>query len=1030
MNIRLESISDDAPRLVMHNLYAQVTYEQNIKALFMIMSDLDNNYTIVRESVSYYLFNNNFYELVDAQSVKHAIVDINKLLEEDNYDVITEYKSFNDIYFKIVYNSTNKAELWKVSYESLIQQISVSKYNVNILPAEYKYHVNVPNSLVNIVKKYNGGPNNGQLVLIKPIDYKEFLRYVSDKAGGLHLQKVNSVVKKYLIVKRINSNRTAEKYLGADDSLHYYENTLVENTSANSVKAYYFIKSPAQQYSIIEEESTQILKVFVELSTDPQVRIVAEYVSKYNNSDLKMQANCPDVLKWAETKNHSIEITYTDQCYDIGDIMFKYNMRNKLDTIMEQLAILYDKPPYATTLKKITNSVATLDKIIYGENVWPNVAEWYITNKTDGIHSVLYMSDKYAFIANNSIIDIVVKEPVPISLCEGELTYISGQAHFIIFDVLYYGSTNIMNKPFSERIAHIDKFIELCEKYLILDVKLMAKPFKLIGQPPHNESFDSIMNGDYPYEIDGIIFSTANKSYRETIQYKWKPNNSIDFLLKEAPGASKMPGVNNTVYWLFNGINGELFNRLHLTRPPKYLTLFPDNAMKTYFPVRFSPPDMPNAYLFVGPPNLDNKIVEMYRVNNEEEDIIFEYEQPNNLLEVVPSKSAIIKQNRVKGGKINKGLEYKSGTADNMKWRIYKIREDRNINVKAGDYFGNDYNVAERTWMIMHNPLTYEMLSNFDNKSYFKEVKQEKYISLTNYNSMLKSLFITNNIDRDSKWVIDFGSGKGQDIFRYGAIGVKNLTAIDIDQDALDILNMRRLEIRKPFKPRVNDRGRGNNRGNNRMNRYGGGFIKSDPTLNELPSITMICADVTDYDTMVKKFMAIKESTLADLTPCAYVFNFTAHYYIDKFDNVLRFIRDTFNVGGKYLFTSLDGRAVFDLLMKHNIKYGESYQIMENDEVKYRIERRFQEDTFNDVGQKIGVLLPFSKGQMYEEILMNYEYLDNLMQKNKCSRTHFANFDWLHFASEYKTQGTPANYAALTPADREWVKLHSAVVYE
>ena len=148
-----------------------------------------------------------------------------------------------------------------------------------------------------------------------------------------------------------------------------------------------------------------------------------------------------------------------------------------------------------------------------------------------------------------------------------------------------------------------------------------------------------------------------------------------------------------------------------------YQDIFPDIDIKNlpqYFPIQFEPSSKKYAYLFYSnDDNLDGEVGEFIYKNNE--------------------------------------------------WKLKKIRDDRKIELKRGNYYGNNYKIAESIWMAYSVPLIIEDIKDED--IYFQEHDNELQKASRSYNSFVKSELF--NKFRGSKWVMDLASGKGQDFFRY-----------------------------------------------------------------------------------------------------------------------------------------------------------------------------------------------------------------------------------------------------------------------
>ena len=243
--------------------------------------------------------------------------------------------------------------------------------------------------------------------------------------------------------------------------------------------------------------------------------------------------------------------------------------------------------------------------------------------------------------------------------------------------------------------------------------------------------------------------------YVDTRCYKWKANPTIDFLVRKLPRSlqgiapyQKKEGYEP--YILCCGINHQRFRESKLTFIPGFQELFPRNSRRgTYFPIQFSPPDFPRAYIYYHPSdeNLDEKVVE------------FSY--------IIPNEESVI----------------------NGAWKIEKIRDDRKVELQYGNYYGNDYDVALTNWNNLSNPVTFDFLCNPTQGCYFKEQKSEIHIPMTKFTGYVKATLISQL--RGANWIIDLCSGKGNDLFNYTNNSITNILFMDNDATALQELTDR-----------------------------------------------------------------------------------------------------------------------------------------------------------------------------------------------------------------------------------------------
>lgn len=1033
MSFKLLESSVAVNKLTLINTYIEITINWSDKSssqLYIVQYPLTKNksdeYLTIKSLIKCFAINKpNVYTIVDMLDDKSVIDDINNKIAKADYSVICELV---DNVSKIVYHQFDSDKIYeKVLIEQTIGPIDlgIAVLDKNILP-------------VMIYDIINKKQQSNTLIINKPLSAEMYLTLLRENIGSYNTAKILDKLKTYIKILTVNSGgsgngngngnqqyayidnkqknivKTYEKFIGIDDKIKQYNSEIIMESKYNISTLSLINKTQSQNVSKIDgSDSLMNFQTYIDIGGDKYknviIKLVCEETVKYDAKYIETQTRelSNDFITWSKNKLYFIRCEIGGDMIVpnvVSEIITEYNIRDRYGYIIEQLASFYSKP-FATSLKGLTNGVITLDKGLYGDRIFPNLKDWLVTAKSDGIHSLLYAFDNSVILINTTVTDYVSASKLPLIICEGELV----DDLFVIFDVVYHG-TSLLAQSFSERLTHIPAIIDELSKMKMDGLTVSTKKFMLIGDKPAEVFEEVFETTEYPYEIDGMIFSPADTPYAKTVQYKWKPHHSIDFLLKAISAPTDTSKL--TTYWLFNGVSNANFHKLGLKRAPKNLSLFPNLVGNKYFPVLFTPPDLPSAYIYQGEPGLDGQVVEMNRVPIIDS-VPLDIPKQDDKITVIP-KSKIVKIGNVEyitGGGISpvirKHLKFnmvsRAGNAkfephDGMVWNAMRIRHDRKLNVELGTYFGNDYVTAEMTWMASHNPLTFAQLSNFEG-GYFREQKQEQYVKMINYNSSIKSAIIESVIPRGAQWVWDFGAGKGQDMFRYAAIGVKNLTAIDIDLDALDILNSRRL-----------------------TNSH-----KKDTAV--LPNITIIHGDVTNYDLMIDRLSLIKTSNnLIDAKPTAYVFNFTVHYYIDKFDEVMRFIKDAFSANGIYIFTALNGQAVFNLLRDNNIKFGESYVIKDElGAVKFRIERRYTEDEFLPFGQRVGILLPFSKGELYEEMLVNFDYLTSLMSKYGVARTHMSGFLWNEFKHEYGIKDNNTN--KLSSIDEMWVQLHTGAVY-
>lgn len=704
------------------------------------------------------------------------------------------------------------------------------------------------------------------------------------------------------------------------------------------------------------------------------------------NNTLKQKFNELNIFEVLDLEENNKLYNFEIETEYIGDIT-KINKNNINDSINYIIGIIdpnyiskilyndyiyeisksinYHKQINRFTLKEILPQVELLNKDIYCKMYPPK--NLYVTDKADGLRSILIVKNgKINFITSDVIThNINNKDIYCICDCElvGDIIY--------IFDVIQYNSLNLISEGYSKRIEYIPKLVKEIGNNLVKGKYIYS--LNSNGEA----SLDNITKAlkcPYPYECDGLIFIEDNNDYLHTKSYKWKPleHTTIDFLAKkyEYQTNIKVP-EGYKLYYLFNGINSDLFMSLGLRTCDNYNKMI-TFSKSNYFPIQFSPSTNPCAYIYFHKddlPEIDNKVVELrltdYNITN---------------------------------------LPYYP------KWELVRIRTDRQADIDSGKYFGNDYRIAELTWNIFLDPLTKEHLLTGCEETYFMESKSSMYFAQTNVLSFIKESRIEKY--RGSNWVIDAASGRGADLGRFIRNEIKNLVCIDQDRAALTELIKRKYDIIK------------------RSKRY----VRQDSPLNLTnynkkvgTSITVVVADFSDKKSVLQKLNKIIPKEGVDVLFC----NFAVHYFMGSEKTINNFVslcKELLCSGGSVVLTFMLGERIFELLK--DVTTGQAYSTHDNFNgvvVKNSLKKLYKEDILLPAGQKIGVLLPFSKGEYYEEYLVNSYALIDAFE----SRSFISSGVQLvsnKIDTDFKSN-RPDIYNQLTDDDKTYLNLFGEIIF-
>lgn len=689
-----------------------------------------------------------------------------------------------------------------------------------------------------------------------------------------------------------------------------------------------------------------------------------------------------------------IEIEYVDEPSKLGEsdlsvaaIILK-TINPNYDQISSKQETIYKIASYLYTgnkLNKFASSggnrdagfrdlvpqVKILDKKAYN-SIYP-IEGYYLTEKTDGIRNLVMYADNVLSILNSNDLtkESIYGTTSKIVIFDAEFY---GDTYHI-FDVIYF-EKSYADESFDVRSAQIDTVVSFMNEATINihnKYKFAAKTYNLIDMKTIKETITARYNAKYESPIDGLIFVEPGKSYIETISYKWKPyeHNTIDFLAVRMPQSMTgvhpyIPEQGKVIYVLFTTILHFVREKIGLGLIAEYNKLIPQSDSGKY-PVQFSPSINPLAYIYQSSDeNLDGKIIELTR--NE----------------------------------------------DNTDWVFVRHRDDR---LGERNYYGNAFGTAERTFLNFYDRFDISYLWA-PNKGYFSELTKRD--DLQYYSNKCKRVIIASVFKKyitGSDRVIDLAIGRGADLPRYRTLGVKELLGIERDASAIGELTMRKYNV---------------------LERKGGDEPVSDCE-EEYRRIQAI-----EYNKLIRrdnKSAMVIHTLIGDLTEDACVLsakcgrygfapntadsivcNFAFHYMCDNAKNVnnlLKLVDKQLKVGGFFIMTTLNGAKVFDLLRNKS-----AWEYVENNETKYKFEKRYKSPELTNTGQQIATLLPMSR-ELMEEPLANLAYITKTAQKYHLELVESKSF------GDFRETLSASNITEhLNDADWNYIGLYEAIIFK
>ena len=686
-----------------------------------------------------------------------------------------------------------------------------------------------------------------------------------------------------------------------------------------------------------------------------------------NNTFMTKEINNNIKYEFEVELMNSTTIPTSQDINNITEIIFsyinpKYKEINKLETELKVVCEYICKKDVRfnnITIKKLLPKVVSLTKNEY-KSIFPPLG-FYVTDKADGKRGIMIIKDdKYKIITDNVNEYASGSKNHDVYIFDGE--FIEDLNIFYAFDIMVNANITVTHLKFSERLALLNK----CEFKFAKE--FVIKPYTLLNDEKNLEEQITKNRVDFyknDTKFDGYIFVEDGNDYFATRMYKYKniAHNTIDFLVKKVPEEllanqeklimdGKYKKIHDRdLYLLFVGINHNTFNISGIRYCIGYEKLFETSRFENYFPIQFSSCSMPYAYMYYRDSSIktdiDCKIVEMICIKN-----------------CGAQSSEILPE-----------------------WQEVGIRIDRENDLLSNTYFGNDYQVAELTWINYIDPFNVDELWGGINHSYFNVEKLSIYSSQIAYVSFIKSQLILNNLT-NKKTIIDVAAGKGQDLGRYYNANISDLYALDIDSSALAELMQRR------YSNKIHD-------------------IKT--------AIHVMIADMNEnYTINVEKLNSHFELYQTDAIVC----NLAIHYFldtIDKMQNFIMFCKSMIRKSGVIIITCFFGEEIFKLLK--DIEKNETYNIYQDDVLKYSLKKLYS-GNFADCGQKIGVKLPFSGNEYYEENLVNTTYFINCMEevgfKLKSKKS------MIEYLKEFKSR---KNTQILSEDDEKYISLYGEMIF-
>ena len=523
--------------------------------------------------------------------------------------------------------------------------------------------------------------------------------------------------------------------------------------------------------------------------------------------------------------------------------------------------------------------------------------------------------------------------------------------------------SEILQIDIQQRILFIDKCSDILNKHLPKYKFISAKYHSLSNPMKYKTLFEETLNFN-DYEIDGLILVKTGNKYFHTVTYKWKPAEKQTIDVL----CKKCP--NDSINSYFQKRDHDLY----------FLYVTCSTEMKKNIKI------LPNiGYNLLFKTNINNTIIPI-QFSTPFVPLGYIYYHP--ISSKIDIKDKIVEFSL----DVNEPTIYERGKFF-FNWKVVKIRDDREY--IEGKYYGNYYTTAFFTIINCINILDKNYLyKGSSDDQYFQNTGGERniYSPLRLLSNYIKQNLIGENAHQANS-VMDIASGRGGDLDKYiQRNSVKNLLVTDVDKFSLAEL----------------------------FSRWIGLVRKIDTTLQTV--LRGVVMNINDNATQnIKIIKSITETSYFNA-----IFCFTALHYFTESINSIRnfalFCKELSIVDTKLVITCLCGESVFNKLKDTN-----SWILREDEVIKYRIDKLYTENVKTEAGQKISLLLPFSKGKMYEEYLVNTTVFINTMKEFNFKLVYKKSYsDFLEGFSVNRQKV----FRQLTKVDKLWNSMYITMVFK
>jgi hypothetical protein len=635
-----------------------------------------------------------------------------------------------------------------------------------------------------------------------------------------------------------------------------------------------------------------------------------------------------------------------------------------------------------------------------------------VTDKADGSRKLLYIAPtkKIYMLDTNLNVQftgcVVVDEELVNTIIDGEHVLHDKNKVFInkfaAFDIYYLKGVSLRKKMFtvgeSNRLSSLQAVIQALNTSVVAfpsgrnaPLAIECKEF-LIADDTHHiyqlcaRIFEKESNGEYEYETDGCIFTAQNEAVAgangatkktQWSTFKWKPAelNTVDFLVKTKKDANGRDLIGNRVGSTMAdaGISIVKYKTLYLNVGyDKNMHDLPCKRIlnndyiqggRNYAPAKFYPTDPEDLAAHICEINLlaafsDRDGYESLIMKTEEEDTF----EDDMIVE----------------------FQY-----INAKWVPLRVRYDKTEAYRnTRSTFGNDYNVADSIWYMIHKPITKDMLSGLtqmavNNDAYYAINNNTATVGLRNFHNHVKRSLINMVNDKpNNNILLDLAVGKAGDLHKWIDAKLSFVMGIDIAGDNI------------------------NNKANGACARYVN--TRQQKRHGRMPSVIFLKGDTSknikdgrafDQDKYKKMADGVfgnisreeaksigpglqlvwgKGKSGFDIVSC----QFALHYYFKDTElcgEFLKNVAECTKIGGHFIGTCFDGELIYNALRDKD-----KLTVVIDERKVWEVEKDYGDIEWKDDVSSLGLginVYQASFAKTFKEYLVHFGFLEKLMIK-------------------------------------------------